>query len=394
MKLKQFSLETVGHCAVSLVASAVFLPLRHAVAEPPQESVVNTPMVAMAYNDLGMHCMNADFSELLILPPFNTVHVQVIHRGESPQLVHENVGVRYFIPGNSHGIDRSNFWKYPILGNIPLDVGVTGHRLSGTMTPTQQEDWIVTGIPIVPIDDTGRENAYAIATIEVTQGVNLMARTQTVLPVSTEMSCHLCHNTPRTTVAADILQKHDRLHGTSLMAQRPVLCAQCHADNALGLPGEPDVSNLSAAMHASHASRVESLTLAEACYACHPGVRTNCQRDIHFLNGIGCVQCHGDMEAVGDPTRQPWIDEPRCGNCHNRAGFEFEPPGTLFRNAQGHGKVHCYACHGSPHAITPASTEKDNAQAIAIQGHAGVINTCVVCHVQTPEDSFFHRQDD
>ena len=29
-------------------------------------------MVVLGYNDLGMHCMNQDFSEFMILPPFNT----------------------------------------------------------------------------------------------------------------------------------------------------------------------------------------------------------------------------------------------------------------------------------------------------------------------------------
>ncbi len=35
----------------------------------------------LAWNDLGMHCTQDDFSYFLILPPFNTVHVQVIKRG-------------------------------------------------------------------------------------------------------------------------------------------------------------------------------------------------------------------------------------------------------------------------------------------------------------------------
>ena len=29
--------------------------------------------VVLGYNDLGMHCMNQDFSQLCILPPFNTL---------------------------------------------------------------------------------------------------------------------------------------------------------------------------------------------------------------------------------------------------------------------------------------------------------------------------------
>ncbi len=60
----------------------------------------------------------------------------------------------------------------------------------------------------------------------------------------------------------------------------------------------------------------------------------------------------------------------------------------------GHGGVHCTSCHGSPHAITPTTTEVDNAQAIALQGYPGVINSCTVCHTSTPGDPFPHRRDD
>jgi hypothetical protein len=32
----------------------------------------------VAWNNLGMHCMDADFSVLSLLPPYNTIHAQVI----------------------------------------------------------------------------------------------------------------------------------------------------------------------------------------------------------------------------------------------------------------------------------------------------------------------------
>jgi len=58
------------------------------------------------------------------------------------------------------------------------------------------------------------------------------------------------------------------------------------------------------------------------------------------------------------------------------------------------GSVKCITCHGSPHAIGPATTATDNLQAIRLQGHAGVINTCTTCHSTTPSDPFPHRGDD
>jgi hypothetical protein len=365
-------------------------------ATPPDQKNVNTPMVVFGYNDLGMHCMNSDFSEIMVLPPFNNLHAQVILRATEPQIITSGVTVQYVIPANTHSADKTNFWRYPqpLLGNPLPDVGLTGNRLAGTMAITPGGDWEVSGLPITPIDDMGRENPYSLATITVMQGSTLMARTQAVVPVSTEMSCILCHNRPGISTASDILQRHDELHGTTLMQQRPVLCASCHGSNALGLPGNPNLHNLSRAMHGAHAPRMGGLQLTEVCYACHPGVRTQCQRDVHFANGLTCTGCHGTMAAVADPSRTPWATEPRCDNCHTRAGFEFEQPNTLFRNSVGHAGVHCEACHGSPHAITPTVTAVDNAQAINLQGHAGKIDTCTVCHTPGPPGSFFHKVND
>jgi hypothetical protein len=208
------------------------------------------------------------------------------------------------------------------------------------------------------------------------------------------MSCQLCHNTPGVSTAADILTRHDLLHGTALMSERPVLCARCHASNALGLPGQAGVANLSSAMHSAHAPRMGPLGLAVDCYACHPGIRTNCQRDVHTLGSTTCHDCHGSMDDVGNPSRRPWLDEPRCGDCHSRPGFEFEQPGTLYRLSVGHGGVMCAACHGSPHAMGPATTPADNVQSHLLQGHSGMINTCSVCHTEQPSEPFFHRRED
>ena len=48
----------------------------------------------------------------------------------------------------------------------------------------------------------------------------------------------------------------------------------------------------------------------------------------------------------------------------------------------GHGGVACEACHGSPHAIWPVPdvNANDNLTAVQLQGHAGFISECSVCH--------------
>lgn len=184
-----------------------------------------------------------------------------------------------------------------------------------------------------------------------------------------------------------------------ILASGPVLCASCHADPALGTQGVPGVKSLSHAMHGSHADRMQrvvSLGLGNVCYACHPGFQTNCQRDVHFSNGIFCAACHGDMAAVANPARTPWVNEPTCRSCHQarQPEFDFEEPGRLFKDSRGHGNVHCAACHGSPHAVGPAVTPPDNQQAIELQGYAGPISSCTVCHTTPPSEHFEHHFDD
>ncbi len=389
-RIRRRRLRRVLHIG-ALTGLAVWL------AGAAQQEHVDTPMVVFGYNDLGMHCMNDDFSEIMILPPFNTLHAQVIRRGVEPDIIRENdVIVRYVIPSVTHAADRVNFWSFPqpLLGNPPPNVGVFGAKLMGRMTLTGNGDWSVVGIPVTVTDDNGRDRPYPLATITVTQQGQVVARTQAVVPVSAEISCNLCHNEAGVSTASDLLADHDRLHGTHLLDSKPVLCADCHASNALGAPGQPGLHNLSRAVHGAHADRMGSLPFAETCYACHPGLRTKCQRDVHFSRGITCSQCHGDMNAVADPGRNPWFDEPSCGSCHSRPGFEFEQPGTLYRNSIGHKEVMCAACHGSPHAITPTVTPVDNSQAIHLQGYAGVINDCTVCHDPGPPGAFFHKVDD
>lgn len=348
----------------------------------------------IAQNDLGMHCMNEDFAELMILPPYNTVRAQVIKRGREPNKVDSGITISYSIPSNTHSADKTNFWRFAeaLFGvALPPDVGLTGNGMRGTMTHVGHAVWEVSGIPITPINDQGRLDPFPLATFVATKDGAEIARTQTVIPVSSEISCNLCHNTPGVSPETDILRDHDRLHGTTLEQQKPVVCAACHGDPALGMTGDPNLPMLSHAMHGAHATRMEGYGLANDCYACHPGFRTQCQRDVHFARGIECKDCHGGMAEVGDPARMPWLQQPSCGGCHARQGFEFEQTGTLFRMSRGHGGIACLTCHGSPHAITPTTTEVDNVQSMRVQGHAGVIDDCLVCHTRRPEDAFKHK---
>jgi hypothetical protein len=352
----------------------------------------------VAYNDLGMHCMNDDFEDLLILPPFNNLRAQVILRGDGPDIVHGNdATVRFSIPSNTYSTGKSNFWVYDeqLLGvDLPPDTGLTGTGMAGAMTPAAHKSYEAIGIPITPIDDTGRLNPFPLALVEAEHHDGMTASTVTVIPVSTELTCNLCHQATGVTTGTDILRDHDKLHGTNLEANKPVLCAGCHADNALGLPGTPGLPALSHAIHGAHAPRMDLVNLDNECYACHPGIRTKCQRGNHFGAGLDCSSCHGGMADVGNVMREPWVDLPRCGDCHNRPGFEFEQPGTLYKDSVGHGGVMCVTCHGSPHATGPSVAAADNRQAILLQGYAGPLSNCLLCHSSMPEEPFPHRRGD
>ena len=121
------------------------------------------------------------------------------------------------------------------------------------------------------------------------------------------------------------------------------------------------------------------------------------------------------MSVVGSTNRTGWIEEPNCQACHvgsatNRLGViryvdalttggvlraAAEPlfatssntPAaglSLYRFSTGHGGLQCAACHGSTHAEFPSAVASDNAQHIAVQGHAGTMIECQACHGTQP----------
>jgi len=62
----------------------------------------------------------------------------------------------------------------------------------------------------------------------------------------------------------------------------------------------------------------------------------------------------------------------------------------LYRNSIGHGAVFCEACHDSTHAIAESREPRDGLKFVDLQGHAGTLNTCTVCHLTQPAGTFQH----
>ncbi|MFH2001329.1 MAG: hypothetical protein ABIK28_16730, partial [Planctomycetota bacterium] len=93
-------------------------------------------------NDLGMHCMDEDFSVLSLLPPFNVLNVQVVYRNPFgfPYLLDGNtVGVEYSgTPDptgsiNTFSVGKTNFWaNAEALFGMPL---LPGQGLLGFYLP-------------------------------------------------------------------------------------------------------------------------------------------------------------------------------------------------------------------------------------------------------------------
>ena len=354
----------------------------------PSTPIGSSSYVVLAWNDLGMHCLNPSYDAAVILPPYNTVMAQVVKRGNPPQSITSGLTVSYRILNNTKSSTKGTFgqfWTYAkkLFGvALPLDLGLNlvdpavNNGLSGTML-AKGDYFLAAGIPLTPIDDQGVWNPYQVGEITVKDAAGtVLVRTTATVPTSDEINCAKCHGPD---ALNDVLKKHDAALGTQLFASKPVLCASCHGSPILGTSG-PGSSGmyLSQAIHGFHATR------GAACYDCHPGATTQCSRSLaHTAADGNCQACHGDMANVAATvqagTRVPWAQEPKCVTCH--AGVaEVDTGSALYRNARGHGNLYCAACHGSPHAMIPTSQASDNAQAIQYTGKAYPIGSCAACH--------------
>jgi len=142
---------------------------------------------------------------------------------------------------------------------------------------------------------------YQLATIVVKDEKTQveLCRATVVAPVSSEINCAKCHNDdgiatkqygiiPTGRFQTNIISLHDKLnrdkYDALLMDNRPVLCASCHASNALGLKGRQGLPSLSNAIHRRHQGVPEITPDTAGCYNCHPGSRTQFLRDTMSVN--------------------------------------------------------------------------------------------------------------
>ncbi len=367
---------------------------------PTTPPATNASYIVLAWNDLGMHCANSRFDKDVILPPYNTMHAQVVKRGNPPEIVTQGVTVEYRIVGNTTSYDKGafgGFWDnmQALFGvSLPHDQGLNlvdpnvHNSLAGTMVQLGN-GYEVDGIPLTPIDDQLVWSPYQVAEVTVRDVAHqVVARTTAMAPTSDEINCAKCHQSSTSPNAPHdpYLKIHDDREGTNLQARtEPFLCASagCHVTPALGQSAVPGVKYLSESIHSFHGALDGSER--PACYDCHPGATTSCNRSLRHTAADGnCTTCHGSLLQVGTSItagRVPWVDEPKCATCHLGSSIpEVDTGSVLYRNAIGHGGLSCPACHQSPHAMVPSSHATDNAQAIQYQGKAVSIGSCAVCH--------------
>lgn len=453
----------------------------------------------LGWNNLGMHCMDSDYSVFSILPPYNTIEAQLIVAGK---LVTNGNGysVTYQAVAdpdgsfNSTARGKGNFYDFvlPLYGAaVHPEFGLTPWPMPGTNNTPQsmlfeatnrpapgvatKVNWYrAEGIPITPYDDAGQKNPYPLMRlIARNSSGTAIASNDIVLPVSDEMDCRVCHASgtqaearpragwvwstdPERDFRLNILRLHDQrqfadhgdvyrealtangfnprgLYRGVVADRKPVLCATCHASEALGTGGFPGVPALTTSIHSTHATVLDpELNLAldhsshrAACYRCHPGSATKCLRgamgsaiERDGSMSMQCQSCHGSMSQVGSPDRVGWFMEPNCQSCHTghatrnngqiRYTSVLETNGlvrvatnqifatqsntpaagiSLYRFSAGHGGLQCSACHGSTHAEFPATHRNDNLRNEKIQGHAGVTAECTACHVSMPNNN-------
>ena len=350
--------------------------------------------ILLGWNDLGMHCANKYFGKVAVLPPFNNVSAQLIKKeaGQLPQVITTGFTIEYSIPYNTYSVGKTDFWTYAqqlfgLPNPLPPNIGLYGKGLTGTLD-SNNGFFEAIGIPVTPYKDTNwnQEKPFQlIHLVAKTSGGTAVTSTDCVIPVSNEINCVSsgCHTSEQS-----ILNEHEQVSGFN--QNGPVLCGGCHGTFALGTIGDTiNAKKFSYRIHNTHKDLLPANDI-NTCYKCHPGPNTQCLRDTMSrlpINPKICQDCHGTMATVASSIvagRRPWQDEPKCGStaCH---GSNFaEEPNKLYRNSKGHGGVFCTACHGSPHAIFPSREANDNLQNVTLQGHAGALKDCMVCHSTPP----------
>jgi hypothetical protein len=359
--------------AVSLAVALLLMPLGVAAS------------TLVGWNNLGMHCIDADYAVFSLLPPYNTIHAQLVDAQGHLLRDPGNITVTYEAVADPDGsinrssLGKTNFWSHveALFGvSLSEDVGLTQLSMPGAANQPQPMSFdsvagwfIAEGIPITPYDDNGHKNPYPLMHLVARDGNGtLLASTDIVLPVSDEMDCSSCHASGSSPAAQplsgwvrdpdaqrdmrlNILRLHDDRESfrpayqaalqtagydaaglfATASGGKAILCARCHLSEALPGSGIEGIAPLTQAVHSRMAFVLDPLTnlpLAStdnrsACYRCHPGAVTRCLRG-----------------AMGNAVAADGTRAIQCQSCHGGMLDVASPERTGWLN-----EPVCQSCH-------------------------------------------------
>ncbi len=373
----------------------------------------------LAWNDLGMHCMDGkDYSVMSILPPYNNLHAQLVNTATNKQVT-SGVTLTYEAVADATGSvntlssTKTNFWQYvqSLFGaSVAPDVGLTGNP-TASKTPAKlvwnaTQGWFeAEGIPITPYDDKGVKNYYPMVKVVAKDSTGkVLATAQTVLPVSDEMTCKSCHASAGTGNTAQLAAKPPtsgwafdpdaekdwkknilRLHddkklsnanyqaalaklgfdarGLAMTASlgKPVLCASCHGSNALPGTGVAGISMLTAAIHTKHSQVTDPVA----------GLKLD-----DITNRSSCYTCHPGSDtkclrgAMGDAVDATGKATMGCQSCHGPMAAVGNPARVGWLQ-----QPNCQACHYDGKRETSALTAAGVLRTVTDTRFATVANT-------------------
>ena len=367
-------IDTTGYLRSRPIASRISATHRAAalialilVAAAPPAMAQGSGYTLIGWNDLGMHCMDADYSVFSILPPYNVIHAQLIDPSGDLVTDPDALGITVTYEAiadpdgsiNTTSIGKTNFWDWvvsffgPATASLQPDQGLVGYDMPGPVNTPQVMhfdpafNWLTgEGIPITPYDDNGEKNYYpTMLLVARNASGSVLASTRIVLPVSDEMSCTSCHGSgsgpaarpsggwindpdPELDYRYNVLLLHDDLEGgtakyTDALAAAgynsgglyatvtsdgtSILCDTCHASNALPGTGLPGISPLTEAVHSLHAGVIDPSN----------GMTLNASE-----NRTACYTCHPGSDtrclrgAMGAAVATNGDLSMQCQSCH------------------------------------------------------------------------------
>ncbi len=333
------------------------------------ESQTAPAYTVIARNDLGMHCACPTFEGFLLLPPYNTIRVQVLKRGsDSVSVVSSGITVSYSLKEETDASLQADPYFSSWITNSPKIfpgfkpvvngkvMGIAGFGITGNAKyDSQSMSWIAAGIPAYPVvtgnpaldimpDPLGgpKRDPYITANITVKNSSTgaVIGTTSTVVPVAIGgcCTCHLplAQQNGYPATPAGSFAYLGKLHGQNASKidfsyidpdgdgkGGPIRCSWCHWDPAMGeltaAPGIaavwPNYTILPGASFTKADVKVSTRSFSDVLHKFHTqNQKVLTQFDPNIAKN--CYDCHPEPQAVVcyrgvHKTKNLW-----CTDCH------------------------------------------------------------------------------